>query len=124
MPGLEEAAGVSPHKMCYAHGSLQWASCRRCHRKVPAQSFTSEILAGQVARCQAPRTVAAPSQRVSSRKRKAPMPVCAGEGVCGGVLKPGVTFFGEALNDTVKNKLEADREKVDALVVIGTSLSV
>jgi len=47
-----------------------------------------------------------------------------GEKVCGGVLKPGITFFGEALQNTVKNKLESDRDKVDALIVIGTSLSV
>jgi NAD-dependent SIR2 family protein deacetylase len=40
------------------------------------------------------------------------------------VLKPGVTFFGEALHDNVRKCLEADRDKVDALIVIGTSLSV
>jgi NAD-dependent SIR2 family protein deacetylase len=39
-------------------------------------------------------------------------------------MKPGVTFFGEALQNTVKTKLESDRDKVDALIVIGTSLSV
>jgi NAD-dependent SIR2 family protein deacetylase len=47
-----------------------------------------------------------------------------GESVCGGIMKPGITFFGEALHNTVKNKLESDRDKVDALIVIGTSLSV
>jgi NAD-dependent SIR2 family protein deacetylase len=39
-------------------------------------------------------------------------------------MKPGVTFFGEALHNNVKSKLESDRGKVDALIVIGTSLSV
>jgi Sir2 family/Zinc finger, ZZ type len=43
---------------------------------------------------------------------------------CGGVLKPAVTFFGETLNDNVRRKIEADRTKADALIVIGTSLSV
>lgn len=43
---------------------------------------------------------------------------------CGGVLKPAVTFFGETLNDNVRRKIEGDRTKVDALIVIGTSLSV
>lgn len=46
------------------------------------------------------------------------------EGVCGGVMKPAITFFGEALGDTVSRSLEADRKKVDAVIVIGTSLSV
>ena len=144
--GLEEEAGVSSKKVCYAHGSLQWASCRRCHRKVPARDFAPDILAGRVARCQVPRITTKKKKskqqqqasanvvpRVSSRKRtrEQQQPAAAaaallrcGEGVCGGVLKPSVTFFGEALQDTVKNKLEADRDKVDALVVIGTSLSV
>lgn len=44
--------------------------------------------------------------------------------LCGGVIKPGVTFFGEKLDDRVRRKLEADREKADCLVIIGTSLSV
>uniref|UniRef100_A0A7S2LGK9 Protein acetyllysine N-acetyltransferase n=1 Tax=Leptocylindrus danicus TaxID=163516 RepID=A0A7S2LGK9_9STRA len=44
--------------------------------------------------------------------------------ICGGLIKPGVTFFGEKLEDRVGKALEADREKVDALLVIGTSLSV
>jgi hypothetical protein len=43
---------------------------------------------------------------------------------CGGVLKPAVTFFGETLSDNVTRKIESDRKKVDALIVIGTSLSV
>mmetsp|Transcript_38651 Transcript_38651/g.116076 ORF Transcript_38651/g.116076 Transcript_38651/m.116076 type:complete len:363 (-) Transcript_38651:436-1524(-) len=43
---------------------------------------------------------------------------------CGGVIKPGVTFFGEKLDDRVRRRLQADREKADCLVVIGTSLSV
>ncbi len=43
---------------------------------------------------------------------------------CGGVLKPGVTFFAEASGDNVRRCLEADYSKADALIVIGTSLSV
>jgi hypothetical protein len=39
-------------------------------------------------------------------------------------MKPGVTFFGEHLSDSVRRCLEVDRDKVDALIVMGTSLSV
>jgi hypothetical protein len=39
-------------------------------------------------------------------------------------MKPGVTFFGEHLIDSVRRCLEVDRTKVDALIVMGTSLSV
>jgi NAD-dependent SIR2 family protein deacetylase len=43
---------------------------------------------------------------------------------CGGVLKPGITFFGETLDNSVGRKIESDQSKADALIVIGTSLSV
>ena len=44
--------------------------------------------------------------------------------VCGGVLKPGITFFGETLDHSVGRRIESDQHKADALIVIGTSLSV
>jgi NAD-dependent SIR2 family protein deacetylase len=121
--GLEEISGVSPKKIVYAHGSLQWATCCKCKQKVSAKDIETDILKGVVALCQAP--VAGKvqgSRELSQRSRKRPHPT--DDLVCGGVLKPGVTFFGEALHDNVRKCLEADREKVDALIVIGTSLSV
>jgi len=45
-------------------------------------------------------------------------------GQCKGVMKPGITFFGEKLNCNVARLLEADRKKADAVLVMGTSLSV
>ena len=42
----------------------------------------------------------------------------------GGVWKPEVTFFGEALAPRVGRTLELDRAKADLLLVIGTSLAV
>ena len=44
--------------------------------------------------------------------------------ICGGIIKPGITFFGEKLDDKVGKSLNADKSKVDAVIVIGTSLSV
>jgi NAD-dependent SIR2 family protein deacetylase len=44
--------------------------------------------------------------------------------VCGGVLKPGITFFGEKLNTRVGTTLAKDKQDVDLLLVMGTSLSV
>lgn len=147
--GLEEEAGVSSKKIVYAHGSLQWATCCKCKRKVSSSEIEADILNGTVARCQAkivPKTtssratsptteaVTASSREPSARVAKRPRNLAIdnpnyyinsdGESICGGVLKPGVTFFGEALHNNVKNKLESDRDKVDALIVIGTSLSV
>lgn len=121
LTGLEETAGVAVNRIAYVHGSLKFATCESCRSKVPASSFETDILTGRVARCQSPRSVQTPQARTSTRKRQRP-PVVTN--ICGGVLKPGVTFFGEALHDTIQTKLEADRDKVDALIVIGTSLSV
>ena len=46
------------------------------------------------------------------------------QGLCGGVIKPNVTFFGEKLDNVVGRSLEKDYAKADALLVMGTSLSV
>lgn len=144
--GLEETAGVSTKKMVYAHGSLQYAACCKCNNRVTAKEIEPAILKRTVPLCQVP------IRGTSSPRKRTPAPVVAplmnptrarkrartalpmdysfdaqGAGNpdnCNGVLKPGVTFFGEALNDTVRQSLEADRSKVDALIVIGTSLSV
>ena len=153
---------MSAKKICYAHGSLHWATCCKCKRKVNTKEIESNIIRGTVPYCQAPVVTPSspppissattivprePSARVaataaaSSRKRSRSMHSASdedneennytnhtvgknGETVCGGIMKPGITFFGEALHNTVKTKLESDREKVDALIVIGTSLSV
>lgn len=45
-------------------------------------------------------------------------------GLCGGVIKPNITFFGEKLNNQVGQWLQKDCNVADALLVIGTSLSV
>lgn len=123
--GLEQVAGVSPNKMVYAHGSLQWATCCTCKHKVSASEIEESILEGVVPRCKQPAakvdTPPPPSRPESSRRKR---PRREPKKYCNGVLKPGVTFFGESLHGNVKRSLEADRDKADALIVIGTSLSV
>ena len=46
------------------------------------------------------------------------------QGLCGGVIKHGVTFFGEKLGNEVERNLQRDSVHADALIVMGTSLSV
>jgi NAD-dependent SIR2 family protein deacetylase len=46
------------------------------------------------------------------------------QGLCGGVIKPSVTFFGEKLGNEVGRNLQRDLVHADALIVMGTSLSV
>jgi NAD-dependent SIR2 family protein deacetylase len=139
--GLESLAGVSNKKIVYAHGNLLQAACIKCKRKVPSEEILPNIIQGTVPRCKAEtkkvkrqnsnastdsNTATRPTRSTSKgpyqRTRKRQRLSCDDE--CGGVLKPTVTFFGESLSDSVNRSLEADREKVDALIVIGTSLSV
>lgn len=93
------------------------------------------IRQGVVARCQAERKNRRLSNASSSTsplgtspreqlQRQTKRPRTSTDDVCGGVFKPCVTFFGETLDNVVRRSLETDREKVDALIVIGTSLSV
>jgi len=39
-------------------------------------------------------------------------------------MKPCITFFGEKLENRVSKALELDKKRADAVIVIGTSLSV
>ena len=82
-------------------------------------SFLAAVAAGAVATCGLPR---APK---GSKNGGLQGSAGAGDGLrCGGVLKPDVTFFGEALPLHVKRAIEADRAHADLLLVIGTSLQV
>lgn len=125
--GLEERAGVSPRKVVYAHGSLSTLSCQICGAKVSADQVRSEILAGNVPRCTRSRPKRKRPSTTGTRRAKKSNesesdPVMGPP--CNGVLKPGITFFGEKLVDKVTRSLEQDRSKADAVIVIGTSLSV
>jgi NAD-dependent SIR2 family protein deacetylase len=134
--GLEHQAGVSEKHIVYAHGSLQWATCLKCKHKLNATEIEESILKGVVPRCQQPVVYKEKSKnglggdestpRSSKRHRPAEKnsTIAANRSLCGGVLKPGVVFFGEPLNGNVKRTFESDRDKADALIVIGTSLSV
>ncbi|OQS01272.1 hypothetical protein ACHHYP_01479 [Achlya hypogyna] len=93
--GLEAHAGVPNVVSC--HGTLATASCMSCAKQVP----TADL--------QLPIVIAAGS-----------IPLCD----CGGVMKPDITFFGEALSTSIRQSLAADAPKVDLLIVIGTSLKV
>ncbi|KAF3761462.1 hypothetical protein M406DRAFT_219173, partial [Cryphonectria parasitica EP155] len=139
---LESKAGISPDKLIQCHGSFATATCIQCGHKVPGDAIFGEIKAGKIPYC----PVCAVPRRTtknSSRKRKIvrdgtekkvrrrpgdydsasdseyDMPSK------GGIMKPDITFFGEALPDAFSRRLvEEDRFKTDLVVVIGTSLKV
>jgi NAD-dependent SIR2 family protein deacetylase len=145
---LEQLSGVRPEKVIYAHGSLSSATCTRCRVAYSASDIASDVESGTVPICRRPRNkrakssvgnpekeelaTSAPTARYSMRLRAS----CAKsksdddydhfmkQGLCCGVIKPDVTFFGEKIRDDVGRSLLEDSKLADALLVMGTSLSV
>ncbi|KFA63700.1 hypothetical protein S40285_08496 [Stachybotrys chlorohalonatus IBT 40285] len=135
---LEIKAGVPKDKLIQCHGSFGTATCVECGYKTDGEDIFPDIKAGNIPRC--PRCVESlRTSRPSKRKRSAgtdkrrrrwsaddssdndsdyDIPTA-------GVMKPDITFFGEALPDEFSTRLTVhDRDKVDLVIVIGTSLKV
>lgn len=147
---LEQSAGVSSSKVVYAHGSLLDAACMKCKAKYSAADIASDVQSGRVPLCQRPKNKKArpnppsesaakakapPAERRRSLRRSAKRDIVQSEidnnfevsmkkGLCCGVVKPNITFFGEKLGNEVGRSLQKDYEKADCLIVMGTSLSV
>lgn len=52
---------------------------------------------------------------------RGPVPLCT---LCGGVIKPGIVFFGESLPEDVIMAAEEHAAKADLMLVLGSSLTV
>jgi len=137
---LEEEAGVS--KVVYAHGSLSNATCMKCKATYSSSDIADDVKQGRVPTCQLPTNKKSklsstkkseedteqPPQRVQ-RLRRSSSTISTSQppyqnGLCNGTIKPNVTFFGEKLGNDVGRQLQKDYLKADALIVMGTSLSV
>jgi NAD-dependent histone deacetylase SIR2 len=141
---IEAKAGVSPDKLIQCHGSFATASCVKCRAKVPGSTIFPDIQAGNIPRCRACLSALNSSSESIGMKRKRSKN--GGdkkrqrrfEGSSdsddsdeddnipeAGVMKPDITFFGEALPDTFQERLtKHDKDLADLVIVIGTSLKV
>jgi len=90
--GLHQTAGS--RRIIEVHGSIRGGHCRKCRRPYTYEALKAKVLSGEIARCDA----------------------------CGGVVKPDIVFFGEA----VQGMDEASRvaAAADLFLVIGSSLTV
>ncbi|TPX56722.1 hypothetical protein PhCBS80983_g04320 [Powellomyces hirtus] len=95
---LEQLAGIQNVVQC--HGSFATAKCIVCGYAVDGGELKEDIFLQRVPRC----------------------PRCPEEN--DGVMKPGITFFGEMLPDEFDRMFALDKEKVDLLIVMGSSLKV
>ncbi|KAL4920223.1 hypothetical protein BDW62DRAFT_209088 [Aspergillus aurantiobrunneus] len=138
---IEANAGVLPENIVQCHGSFAKATCVKCRYKVSGDEIYDEIKKGVVPECtQCRKQIAEDALKPQGQKRKRnsngahkdrkndgddssdeedyeiPTP---------GVMKPDITFFGEDLPDEFGHRLlHHDRDKVDLVIVIGTSLKV
>lgn len=94
--GLHQAAGQRPRRVVELHGTLATTSCLKCRERWD----TREVL---------------------GRLADSPDPHHVG---CGGVLKPDITYFGEALPRGAFERATRAAREAKVFVTIGTSLSV
>lgn len=137
---LEGHAGILPEKLIQCHGSFATATCIECRYKVKCEEIYKDLKAGKVARCD--RCIRSIRQAKPGLKRKRSSNESSGprkrrqsyedstddeddDIAIAGVMKPDITFFGEDLPAKFHDRLmDHDRDLVDLVLVIGTSLKV
>jgi NAD-dependent histone deacetylase SIR2 len=94
---LELAAGIPRSECIFAHGSFATQRCIDCKADFPREKLEEAVSKAdpELARCE----------------------------VCGGLVKPDIVFFGEALPDEFHKNRELPA-KADLAIIIGSSLSV
>uniref|UniRef100_A0A674GCY2 protein acetyllysine N-acetyltransferase n=1 Tax=Taeniopygia guttata TaxID=59729 RepID=A0A674GCY2_TAEGU len=96
---LEQVAGIQRIIQC--HGSFATASCLICKYKVDCEVVRGDIFNQVVPRC----------------------PCCPPEEPLA-IMKPDIVFFGENLPEQFHRAMKYDKNEVDLLIVIGSSLKV
>ncbi|KAF4090072.1 hypothetical protein AMELA_G00047750 [Ameiurus melas] len=95
---LEQVAGVQRVMQC--HGSFATASCLVCKHRVDCDAIREDIFRQVVPHC----------------------PRCSN--IPFAIMKPDIVFFGENLPEAFHRAMKQDKDEVDLLIVIGSSLKV
>ncbi|KAJ8250430.1 hypothetical protein COCON_G00223520 [Conger conger] len=95
---LEQVAGV--RRIIQCHGSFATASCLICKYKVDCEAIRADIFNQVVPHC----------------------PRCPDFPLA--IMKPDIVFFGENLPEQFHRAMKRDKDEVDLLIVIGSSLKV
>lgn len=96
---LEQVAGIQ--KIIQCHGSFATASCLVCKHKVDCEAIREDIFKQVVPHC----------------------PRCPSD-IPYAIMKPDIVFFGENLPEFFHRAMKQDKDEVDLLIVIGSSLKV
>ncbi|KAJ7487821.1 NAD-dependent deacetylase sirtuin-2 [Mycena latifolia] len=116
---LEAICGVPTELIIEAHGSFATQRCVKCKQPFPDDAFAAHLRAGTIPRCELPASSITGSPELGPvDKPEAPV-----DGLCHGVVKPDIVFFGEPLPkaffDGFPHTLDAD-----LMLIMGTSLKV
>ena len=139
---LESYAGIHKENLIQCHGSFATASCITCGYKVDGEIIFPEIKNKEIPYCpkcnevkqsilKKEKNTKSKSKKKKKKKNK-PYDDDDEEEEEGetyfhesfGVMKPDITFFGEQLPENFKIAINQDINKVDLVLVIGTSLKV
>jgi len=134
---IEAAAGVLPEKIVQCHGSFATATCQDCGWKVPGETIYKDILNDIIPRCEkcdeyiqsglkSKKRKRSKNGKQKKRRRGSSDDDDENDDVPeAGIMKPDITFFGEQLPDIFSDRLtNHDKDRVDLVIVIGTSLKV
>jgi NAD-dependent histone deacetylase SIR2 len=135
---VESHAGIRREKLIQCHGSWATATCRKCKHNVPGNEIFDNVRARVPAECKrcveeiASNKPGMKRKRNSNVNKKKRMPGGDDSDSDGaydipqpGIMKPDITFFGEALPSDFFHRLrDEDRDKVDLVIVMGTSMKV
>ncbi|ANB12599.1 histone deacetylase HST1 [Sugiyamaella lignohabitans] len=122
---LESYAGIDAEKLVQCHGSFATATCVTCGFKTEGEEIFPDIRNGNVPKC--------PQCQVREKEKNKPAKAKINDSdedeedvpKSEGVLKPDITFFGEALPTKFEELLlGGDAHDCDLLICIGTSLKV
>lgn len=112
---LESYAGIHPDKLIQCHGSFAFATCVTCQYKVKGEKIFPAIRNKEIAycpKCNSTRLKLLKNDEVSYLPESY------------GVMKPDITFFGEALPRKFHDSIKKDLLDCDLIISIGTSLKV
>lgn len=111
-------------------GSFATASCIRCGNQVKGDDIKDSIFKQEVAYCKVCKTPSPPPKPAKSKSKKRYSSSDEDESEednedrLKGLMKPDIVFFGEKLPNAFDKSLKEDREQVDLLIVMGSSLKV
>lgn len=111
---LEANAGIEYTKMIQCHGSFAFATCVTCGYQVKGEEIYPQMRNKEIPYCP---KCAAQRKRMMNKED-----TYVEESY--GVMKPNITFFGEALPSLFHDNINHDLRETDLIISIGTSLKV